>query len=158
MSHLTSPHRQHHSTFLILAMLTLAGFGWYGFAGSERPEAVPHDEAASDRLAVVWTSADPDVAHRMTLMYTHGAQRGGWFDEVRLIIWGPSQRLVIGDKDIRAKIAALKSDGVHVQACLACADSYGIADDLRELDIEVKYMGTPLSDHIKDDGWHVLTF
>ncbi|TVQ55710.1 MAG: DsrE family protein, partial [Phycisphaerales bacterium] len=36
--------------------------------------------------------------------------------------------------------------------------SYGIVDDLRSHDIEVKYMGQPLSEHLKSDDWHVLTF
>jgi hypothetical protein len=116
-------------------------------------------DADSNRLAIVWTSGDPDVAHRMTLMYANGAQSRGWFDEVRLVIWGPSQRLVVSDKDIRAYIERLIETGVIVQACLACADSYGIADDLRAISgVEVKYMGQPLSDFIKDDEWHVITF
>lgn len=150
-------HHQRYPLTVLFAALALAGVGWFAF-GSTGPASVKDDGADADRLAVVWTSGDPDVAHRMTLMYTHGAQRRDWFDEVRLIIWGPSQRLLIGDKDIQAKIAEMREAGVHVQACLACANLYGVADELRALDIEVKYMGEPLSDHIKSDEWHVLTF
>ena len=70
------------------------------------------ESADATRLAVVWTSGDPDVAHRMCLMYTHAAKTAGWFDEVRLVVWGPSARLVAGDKDLQAKLKAMKADGV----------------------------------------------
>jgi hypothetical protein len=44
-----------------------------------------------------------------------------------------------------------------VQACVACADMYGVADKLREIGIDVKPMGKPLSEMLKGD-WKVLTF
>jgi hypothetical protein len=126
--------------------------------------ATPVDAAAApasepDRLAIVWTSGDPHVAHRMTLMYANGAKRQGWFDEVRLVVWGPSQQLVVADRDIREYIERLVEAGVVVEACQACADSYGIADSLRAIPgVEVKYMGEPLSDFLKSSRWSVLTF
>jgi hypothetical protein len=111
----------------------------------------------SSRLAVIWTSSDPDVAHRVCFMYTDNAKKQKWFDEVTLIVWGPSARLLAGDKDLQTKIKGMLEDGVKVQACLACADSYGVTDRLRALGIDVKYMGKPLTDLIKQ-GWHILTF
>jgi hypothetical protein len=113
--------------------------------------------AADSRLAVVWSSGDPEVAHRVCFMYTGNAKKQKWFDEVTLIVWGPSARLLAGDKDLQAKIRAMEDDGVRVQACLACADSYGVTEELRKLGVEVKYMGKPLTDLIKD-GWKILTF
>jgi hypothetical protein len=116
------------------------------------------EKASPDnRLAVVWSSADPDVAHRVCFMYTDNAKKQKWFDEVTLIVWGPSARLLAGDKDLQTEIKNMISDGVKVQACLACADSYGVTEQLRKLGIEVKYMGKPLTDLIKG-GWKVLTF
>lgn len=106
---------------------------------------------AIDRLGVMWTSGDPEVAHRVCLMYTHAAKRNGWADDVTLIVWGPSSRLLAADKDIQAKVKQMMEDGVRVQACIACANSYGIADDIRELGIEVKPMGKPLSDMLNSD-------
>lgn len=107
-------------------------------------------------LAVLWTSGDPDVAHKMALMYTHRAKQVKWFDEVTLIVWGPSQRLLVGDKDLQAKIKAIQDDGVIVEACIACAMMYGVVDDLRNLGITVRGMGLPLTDYLKSD-WKVLT-
>jgi hypothetical protein len=113
--------------------------------------------AAESRLAVVWTSGDPEVAHRVCLMFSHAAQTQKWFDHVTLIVWGPSARLLAADKDLQAKVKSMMKDGVQVQACVVCADSYGVSEGLRELGIEVKGMGPPLTGMLKE-GWKVLTF
>lgn len=113
--------------------------------------------AEKTRLAVVWTSGDSEVAHKVCFMYTHAAKNAKWFDEVKLIIWGPSSRILAGDKELQAKVKSMMSNGVDVQACIVCADMYGVADDLRKMGIEVKGMGKPLSDLLKAD-WKVLTF
>ena len=110
------------------------------------------------KLAVLWTSGDPEVAHRVGLMYTHASPRAGWWDETRLIVWGPSARLLAADKDLRAKVRQMMKDGVMVQACVVCADSYGVAEDLRAMGIEVKPMGAPLTGLLKASDWKVLTF
>ena len=113
--------------------------------------------AEPSRLAVVWSSADPEVAKRVCFMYTHNAKKQKWFDEVTLVVWGPSARLLASDKDLQAEVKAMQDDGVRVQACLACADSYGVTEPLRKLGIDVRYMGKPLTDMLKQ-GWKVLTF
>ncbi len=114
-------------------------------------------DPSNSRLAVIWTSGDPEVAHRVCLMYTDNAKKQKWFDEVTLIVWGPSARLLAGDKDLQAKVRSMIAGGVKLQACQACADSYGVSEPLRQLGIEVKYMGKPLTDFIKED-WHILAF
>jgi len=133
-----------------------AVFVWLLPSLGAQPAEKPAASAAS-RLAVVWTSADPDVAHRVCLMYTHAARKAKWFDEVRLIVWGPSARLLAGDKDLQAKVKTMMADGVIVQACIVCADSYGVTGTLRDLGIEVKAMGQPLTQMLKD-GCKTLTF
>ena len=124
-----------------------------------------NDTGAGDRapgdarqIAVLWTSGDPEVAHRVALMYTHAAAAQGWFDPVQLIVWGPSARLLAADKDAQAYVVRLQDAGVQVEACIVCADSYGVTDKLRSLQIEVRPMGRPLTELIHDDGWQVLTF
>jgi hypothetical protein len=110
-----------------------------------------------NKLAVLWTSGDADVAHKVCFMYTHAAKKAKWFDDVLLIVWGPSSRLLAGDKELQTKVKAMIASGVVVQACVACADMYGVADKLREIGIDVKPMGRPLSEMLKGD-WKVLTF
>ncbi|MFC2117409.1 DsrE family protein [Bacteroidota bacterium] len=113
----------------------------------------------STKLAVVWSSGDPDVAEKVCLMYTHAAKRAKWFDEVVLIVWGPSAKLLTENEKLQGKIKAMIKDGVKLQACIACARMYGdeVVNKLKDLGIEVKGMGVPLSNYLKD-GWKTLTF
>jgi hypothetical protein len=109
------------------------------------------------KLAVLWTSGDPEVATRVAFMYTLNAKRQGWFDEVTLIVWGPSAKLLSENAELQAAVAGMAEEGVEVVACKACADSYGIASVLEGMGVEVKFMGQPLTEMLKSD-WKVITF
>lgn len=114
-------------------------------------------ENTSDKLVIVWTSDDPYLAERMVLMYAHAAKTAGWFKEVTIIIWGPSAKMVSENLKIQEKLKAMQTDGVEIQACIACATAYGVVEDLKNLNFEVKGMGKPLTDYLKSDA-KVLTF
>jgi hypothetical protein len=114
-------------------------------------------EQAPDKLVVVWTSGDPYVAERVALMYTHAAKTAGWFKEVTLVVWGPSAKLISENIKLQEKVKAMQKDGVVVEVCVACANAYDVAEDLRKLGYDVKGMGKPLTDYLKS-GAKVLTF
>lgn len=109
------------------------------------------------RLCVVWSSADPGVARNVCFMYTLNAKRAKWFDEVRLVVWGPSAKLLSEDKSIQAQVKAMQKVGVVTEACVACARNYGVVDALKGLGLTVKGMGVPLSDRLKGP-WKVIAF
>ena len=111
----------------------------------------------SDKLVVLWTSGDPYVAERVAFMYTHAAKKNEWFREVTLIVWGPSAKLISENEKLQKKVKAMQDDGVELQACIACASSYNVVDDLKALGFEVKGMGKPLTDYLKSDA-KVITF
>ncbi len=139
-----------------IAILSLALLG--AALLNAQPNKSPTTAASADgKLAIIWASGDPEVAYRVCLMYCENAKKRKWFNQVVLVVWGPSARLLAADKDLQAKVAAMIQEGVTVQACVVCADSYGVSDRLRELKIEVKPMGPPLTEMLKD-GWKVLTF
>jgi len=109
------------------------------------------------QLAVVWTSNDPEVAEKVCFMYTENARLKGWFDEVVLIVWGPSAKLLSENKILQERIKQMIAEGVKVEACVACANMYGVTDQLTALGIEVKAMGPVLTVYLKEN-WKVLTF
>jgi len=111
----------------------------------------------SDSLVILWTSDDLMLAERMVLMYTHAAKTAGWFEHVTLIIWGPSAQLTAENAEIRAKLMAMQEDGVVIEACVVCANAYGVTDELKALGFDVKGMGRPLTEYLKS-GKTVLTF
>jgi hypothetical protein len=118
---------------------------------------VPENIAVSDSLLVIWTSGDREVARKMVFMYTKNSRLKGWWGRVRLVVWGPSALLLTQDQELQEELEELKAAGVKLLACKACADLYGVTDELRTLGIEVIYMGQPLTEMLKA-GWHCLTF
>ncbi len=115
------------------------------------------DTSETSKLAVVWTSGDKDVAIKMVFMYTYNAKKQGWWDEVQLIVWGPSSKLLSDDADLQDYVKKMRDSGVDLKACIVCANMYGVTDKLRELGIDVKAMGKPLTDLLKSD-WKVVSF
>lgn len=114
-------------------------------------------KAESDTLVVLWTSGDIEVAEKIVYMYVHAAKSAKWFDEVVFIIWGPSAKLLSENTNLQEKLKKMQEIGIRTEACVACARMYGVDDDLRDLGIDVKGMGGPLSDYLKN-RYHMLTF
>ncbi len=113
-------------------------------------------EDNSNKLAVLWTSGDPDVAEKMAFMYTLNAKKQGWFEEVVLIVWGPSAKLLSENTSLQEYVKRMQEAGVKVEACIACARMYGVDQKLAEMDIDVKGMGLPLTKYLKE-GWKTLS-
>ena len=121
-----------------------------GLATSNPPE-VP------SRLCVVWSSADPDVAKNVCFMFTFNAKKAGWFDVVHLVVWGPSAKLLAADHALQVELRDMQKVGVVTEACVVCARRYGVDGRLKELGLDVKGMGEPLSQRLKGN-WKVITF
>lgn len=114
-------------------------------------------EDNSKKLVVLWTSDDPDVAEKVAFMYTYNAKKQGWFDEVVLIVWGPSAKLTAENTMIQEYLKKMQEAGIKTEACLYCAKMYGVNEKLAELGIDVKGMGIPLTNYLQE-GWKTLTF
>jgi len=114
-------------------------------------------ETKKEKLAVLWVSGDLVVAEKSCLLYTHAAKRNGWFDEVVLIVWGSSSKLLAENEALQEKVKAMIKDGVILEACIACSNMLGVTEELKALGIDVKGMGVPLSNYMKN-GYHVLSY
>ena len=110
----------------------------------------------SNKLAVLWTGNDPDAAEKMVFMYTLNAKKQGWFQEVVLIIWGPSAKLATENKMIADYIQRMQEAGVKTEACMHCAKMYNVHEQLADMNVDVKSMGVPLTNYLKE-GWKVLS-
>ncbi|AFM40440.1 hypothetical protein Desaci_1421 [Desulfosporosinus acidiphilus SJ4] len=110
-----------------------------------------------DKLLVVWTNGDRDVAIRMAFMYTLNSKLKEWWSEVSLIVWGPSAKLLTDDTSLQEYIGKMKDAGVELLACKACSDSYGISEALENMGINVKYTGQVLTEFLKDENTRVIT-
>ena len=120
--------------------------------GQQKPLAGP-----SDTLVVLWSSGDPEVAEKACLMYASAANKFKWFDEVILVVWGPSEKLLAGNAVLKEKVSQLQKSGVMVQACIACSNMYGVTDTLKVCQVDVKGMGVPLTKYLKR-GYRVVSY
>ncbi len=105
-----------------------------------------------NKLNILWTNADPVTAKLMVFMYGNNAIRKGWWDEVTIILWGATVKLVAEDESVQHLIKEAKETGVHITACKGCADELGVTSTLEGFDIEVKYWGEPLTEILKTDS------
>jgi len=107
-------------------------------------------------LVVLWITRDREAALNMALMYAKNSRLKGWWERVHLIVWGPSASILSYDRELQDELAACLEAGVEVFACRACADRYGVADQLTRLGAKVLYTGEPMTRYLKD-GWKVLS-
>jgi hypothetical protein len=112
---------------------------------------------AKNTLVVLWTSGDREVALKMVFMYTLNAKLKGWWENVIFIVWGPSARLLVEDTELQEQIQRMDEEGIVLEACKKCSDMYGVSEKLEALKIDVRYMGEPLTNYLKQ-GMSTITF
>lgn len=101
-------------------------------------------------LHILWTNDNPITADKMVFMYAINSMMHGWWEEVTLIVWGATTKLVSEDLNIQKKIGEAIDAGVRITACKACADQLGVVEALEALGIEVKNWGQPLTEILKE--------
>lgn len=111
----------------------------------------------NEKLVIIWTSGDRDVAIKMIFMYAYNAKKYKWWDDITLIVWGPSAKLITEDEELQDYMHKIIDSGISVKACKGCSDQYGVSEKLAELGIIVKYIGKEFTDYIKE-GRNILTF
>ena len=111
----------------------------------------------ASKVFVVLSSGDREVALEVGLVYPLNAAKQKWMDEVKLIIFGPSEKIVAYDSEVQQRIKELQEVGIEVMACKWCSDRMGISQTLEGLGINVVHVGSIMSNLLKE-GWTSLTF
>ena len=104
-----------------------------------------------EKLNILWTSDNKDTLFNMLAMYATNSKKKGWWDEVNVIIWGASAKLVGSDTQVQTEILEMIANGVHFEACKACAENLEVSETLSKLGIDVKYMGQSLTEYLKSE-------
>ena len=111
----------------------------------------------ASKVFVILSSADRESALEVGLVYPLNAIKLAWMDEVKVVIFGPSEKLAAYDKEVQGRIKELQDSGIEVMACKWCSDRMGITGELEKAGINVMYVGPVISDLLKS-GWSSLTF
>jgi hypothetical protein len=105
---------------------------------------------AKTTLTILWTQDNKITLEKMIGMYARNAVRNGWWDAVRVVLWGASSALAGGDAEVRQFLKDLMNADVAVHACKACADDLGVTETLESIGVTVEYWGVGLTEAIKD--------
>ena len=112
----------------------------------------------SNKLLIVWSSGEKEVAKKLILLYGSVMLERKYWDEATIMIWGPSAKLLARDKELQALTTKVRETGVKFTACVVCSDDYGVSDDLKELGVELTHTGEELTLALQSDDVKVVTF
>jgi hypothetical protein len=144
--------------FLIVTIGALLSTNYVKAQNKNTPQSIDSLRIPNkDKLVIIWTNGDRDVALKMVFMYTYNAKRNKWWDDITLIVWGPSAKLITEDEELQDYMKKIIDSGIAVKACKGCSDQYGVSEELEALGINVKYIGKEFTDYIKE-GRNILTF
>lgn len=103
------------------------------------------------KLHVLWTTGDKEVAIKVIFSYIINSKANGWWDEVNLIIWGPSSKLAALDPDVIRELQMAIDSGITVEACIACSTTYGLVEIFNSRGIPMIHMGDPFTRYLKSN-------
>ena len=95
----------------------------------------------ADKLLIVWSSSDVEVAKKMVLLYSSVILPRGYWDEAHLMIWGPSSKLLAENTELQEMVKNIAETGVALSTCVVCSDDYGVTEQLRELGVDPIHTG-----------------
>lgn len=113
------------------------------------------------KLLVIISSGEEAMDKALTgMMYAMNVKKNNWLDDVKVIFFGPSERMIINaesDSQVGVFLKRLIEQGITPMACRAIAEGEDIIKGLSGLGIEVEYVGPLISSFIKND-YAIITF
>ncbi len=109
-----------------------------------------------NNLYILWTNADENTSRFMLMMYARNSMLRGWWDNLTVIVWGATAKLLAENEIIQEEYHTAVKAGVKFSACISCARELGVADKLEELGVEIISWGGPLTE-ILQNGERLLT-
>jgi hypothetical protein len=103
--------------------------------------------AVASKVLVIISTGEAEKA-LTGLMYAYRSMSEGWIDDLRVVFFGPSERLLVKDERI-AQIAQRICEAEKPFVCKFISDQEGISEAIENLGLKVEYVGTIISDFIK---------
>ena len=100
------------------------------------------------KLLVMIATGDREKA-LAGLMYACNVLRNRWLDDVKVVFFGPSEKLAAHDDKVTRLIEEIISES-DCFACKAISDKEGVSEKLEEAGIKVEYVGTIVSNAIRE--------
>jgi hypothetical protein len=101
----------------------------------------------SARILVIISTGEKEKA-LTGLMYAKNTINFGWLDDVRVIFFGPSQKLMVEDEDVRNEAIEIAKLGETI-ACKFTSDRDELSGEILALGVQVEYVGTIIANFLK---------
>lgn len=109
-----------------------------------------------NKLHILWTNDNVLTAEHMLLLYATKTMEFKLWDEIIIIIWGATSKLVAENEHIQKLVADAQKAGVMFTSCVKCAEDLGTTQALLDQGIELIAWGKPLTELIKNKN-HLIT-
>ena len=102
-----------------------------------------------DRIIVIIATAEAAKA-RTGAMYALNAMKSGWLQDVKLVLFGPAERLFLEDPDFEDLVRQFMEVAKTPLACQYISDKERTSERLRDMGLDVQYVGPPISEAIRE--------
>ena len=109
----------------------------------------------TSKILVIISTAEKEKA-LTGIMYAVNAQKNKWVESLKVIFFGPFENLICQDEEVSSAASQLLDYDTPI-ACKFLSDRDGISNKLDELGINVQYVGSLISNCIKE-GYVPLVF
>lgn len=103
----------------------------------------------SDKTVVIISTAEVEKAYT-GMMYAVNALKNGWMEDVKLIIFGPAENLLLRDSGMQDFLKQYMEQKGEVTACKFIADRDGTTGKIETLGVTVDFVGKMISDLVKE--------
>lgn len=100
------------------------------------------------KLLVIIATAEKEKA-LTGLMYARNTIAREWLKDVKVIFFGPFERLMVNDEEITTAAKEVAAIGGAI-ACKFLSDRDQVSDKIEKLGVDVEYVGPIIADLIKD--------
>lgn len=102
---------------------------------------------------LIWLASGEKEKLNPGILYGTNAKKYGWVDDVKFVVFGEAEKLMLEDEELFSKI----QDSVETVYCKFVAEEMNITKDLESKGAKVIYVGEYISNLLKE-GYQVLTF
>jgi hypothetical protein len=102
----------------------------------------------TDNLLIIIATGDREKA-LAGLMYSKNALKRDWLRNVKVVYFGPSEKLIVEDSLLRDKALEVANLG-ECFACKSISDRDDVSEKIDKMGINVEYVGSIISKFIKE--------
>jgi hypothetical protein len=79
------------------------------------------------------------------MTYAKNALKNKWFHDIKIFLFGPSEKTVVKSEKLRKILNELEQLGAFTTACKALSEKIDISKELLSAGIKVDFVGEPIS-------------